>query len=56
VYVPKDPSQKWPILMTRTPYTVSPYGEDVYKEDLGPNVELARTSTFSCTRMCAGGT
>ena len=42
VYVPKDASQKWPILMNRTPYTVSPYGEDLYKEDLGPNVELAK--------------
>src|SRR5215216_164721 len=28
VYVPKDDSQKYPILMTRTPYTVRPYGAD----------------------------
>ncbi|HEU0122198.1 MAG TPA: CocE/NonD family hydrolase [Bryobacteraceae bacterium] len=43
VYVPKDASQKWPILMTRTPYSVSPYGEDQYKEDLGPNKHLVKS-------------
>jgi len=42
VYVPKDRSQKWPILLTRTPYGVGPYGVDQYKEDLGPNKELAK--------------
>ncbi len=42
VYVPKDASQKWPVLMNRTPYSVAPYGEDLYKEDLGPNKELAK--------------
>lgn len=42
VYIPKDQSQKWPILLTRTPYSVSPYGVDLYKEDLGPNEELAK--------------
>src|SRR4051812_32754909 len=26
VYVPKDDEKKYPILMTRTPYTVRPYG------------------------------
>ena len=30
VYVPKDASQKYPILLNRTPYTVSPYGSDNY--------------------------
>jgi len=28
VHVPKDASQTFPILLTRTPYTVSPYGAD----------------------------
>ena len=37
VYVPKDTSQRYPILLTRTPYTVSPYGADQYKSDLGPS-------------------
>lgn len=31
VYVPKDSSQSWPILLQRTPYTVSPYGADNYR-------------------------
>lgn len=42
VYVPKDQSQSWPILLTRTPYTVAPYGEDQYKTDLGPSVVLGK--------------
>jgi putative CocE/NonD family hydrolase len=37
VYVPKDQSQRWPILFTRTPYSVQPYGPDQYKPDLGPS-------------------
>jgi predicted acyl esterase len=37
VYVPKDDSQTWPILLTRTPYSAGPYGADVYKSDLGPS-------------------
>jgi uncharacterized protein len=42
VYVPKDSSQPWPILMDRTPYSVSPYGEDQYKEKLGPSDEFEK--------------
>jgi uncharacterized protein len=37
VYAPKDQSQRYPILMTRTPYSVRPYGVDQYKGDLGPS-------------------
>ena len=37
VYVPKDQSQKHPILLTRTPYNVKPYGVDQFKTDLGPS-------------------
>src|SRR5262249_51901064 len=37
VYVPKDQSQTYPILLTRTPYAVGPYGADQYKENLGPS-------------------
>jgi hypothetical protein len=32
VYVPKDDSQQYPILLTRTPYSVGPYGVDKYSE------------------------
>jgi uncharacterized protein len=30
VYVPKDKRRKYPILLTRTPYSVAPYGPDNY--------------------------
>ncbi len=33
VYVPKDTSVAYPIMLTRTPYTVSPYGKDYLKAD-----------------------
>ena len=42
VYVPKDSSQAYPILMDRTPYNVSPYGEDQYKKRLGPSDEFEK--------------
>ncbi len=37
VYVPKDTTQTYPILLTRTPYSVAPYGVDNYKTNLGPS-------------------
>ena len=37
VYVPKDASQRYPIMLSRTPYSVQPYGEDAYKDNLGPS-------------------
>jgi len=43
VYVPKDASQPYPILMDRTPYSVSPYGEDQYKTTLGPSDEFEKS-------------
>jgi putative CocE/NonD family hydrolase len=43
VYVPKDTSQKYPILMTRTPYSVGPYGIDRYRDHLGPSDFFARS-------------
>ncbi len=37
VYVPKDSSQTYPIVMMRTPYSVAPYGIDHYRENVGPS-------------------
>jgi putative CocE/NonD family hydrolase len=37
VYSPKDRSVKYPIMLTRTPYSVGPYGGDKFKEALGPS-------------------
>lgn len=41
VYSPKDTTQSYPMIMIRTPYTVSPYGEDKFSH-LGPNQELVK--------------
>lgn len=37
VYVPKDTSKTYPFLVTRTPYSVGPYGIDAYRSSLGPS-------------------
>ena len=42
VYVPKDTSQPYPILMDRTPYNVGPYGEDQYRKQIGPSDEFEK--------------
>lgn len=42
VYIPKDTSQSYPILIDRTPYSVSPYGEDLYKKQIGPSDEFEK--------------
>ncbi len=42
IYLPKDQTKKYPILMTRTPYTVAPYGENEYKRSLGQNAFLEK--------------
>ena len=36
VYVPKDKSKEYPLMMDRTPYSVGPYGAG-YKTSLGPS-------------------
>ena len=42
IYEPKDASQKYPIMMNRTPYSVGPYGPDKFKTALGPDFQFAR--------------
>src|SRR6266498_3595232 len=37
IYEPKDTSQKYPILLSRTCYSVAPYGPDKFKTSIGPN-------------------
>jgi putative CocE/NonD family hydrolase len=39
IYVPKDRSRTYPILLLRTPYSVAPYGIDNYRASLGPASE-----------------
>src|SRR5919109_1332409 len=42
VYVPKDDSQSWPIVLTRTPYALKPYGTENYNDPSGSFYTLAR--------------
>ncbi|MFM7932220.1 MAG: CocE/NonD family hydrolase, partial [Pirellula sp.] len=44
IYAPNDPdpSKKYPILLSRTPYSVGPYGLSSYKTRLGPSPEFER--------------
>ena len=32
IYIPKDNSEKHPILITRTPYSCAPYGENIFRD------------------------
>jgi uncharacterized protein len=41
VYAPRDASRQYPILLTRTPYGVAPYGAENYPVSLGPSDRFA---------------
>ena len=43
VYSPKDTSQTYPFLITRTPYSVAPYGPDAYRRSLGPSDDFEKS-------------
>src|SRR6266700_7012623 len=38
IYVPKDTSRKYPIMLDRTCYSVAPYGPGAYKSTVGPTL------------------
>ncbi|MEO8520454.1 MAG: CocE/NonD family hydrolase, partial [Acidobacteriota bacterium] len=42
IYSPKDAARTYPILITRTPYSVAPYGVDNYRDSLGPSEEFQK--------------
>ncbi|WP_350292862.1 CocE/NonD family hydrolase [uncultured Croceitalea sp.] len=42
IYSPKDTSQDYPILMQRTPYSSRPYGENEFRKQIGPNINLMK--------------
>jgi uncharacterized protein len=42
VYTPRDVTRQYPILLTRTPYSVGPYGSNNYRSRLGPGDSFAR--------------
>jgi putative CocE/NonD family hydrolase len=43
VYAPRDRSRSYPFLMTRTPYSVAPYGASEYRRSLGPSEEFQKS-------------
>lgn len=43
VYSPRDTSQQYPLLLTRTPYSVGPYGADQFKRTLGPSAHFVKS-------------
>src|SRR5256712_8898332 len=54
VYVPKDDSQPWPIILTRTPYALKPYGTDNYTDPAGSFKTLARDFFVLATQDVRG--
>ena len=42
VYAPKDSDEKYPILLTRTPYGIGPYGPAAYAKTIGPSLKFER--------------
>jgi putative CocE/NonD family hydrolase len=54
VYVPKDDSQAWPILLTRTPYSLKPYGVDNYTDPSGSFRTLAKDRFILVTQDVRG--
>jgi putative CocE/NonD family hydrolase len=42
IYLPKDQSRSYPIMLDRTPYSVGPYGADKFKTSLGPSSSFER--------------
>ena len=54
VYVPKDDSQAWPIVLTRTPYALKPYGADNYTDPFGSFRTLATNNFILVTQDVRG--
>src|SRR5438876_3818932 len=54
VYVPKDDSQVWPIILTRTPYALKPYGTDNYTDPSGSFWTLVTNSFILVTQDVRG--
>jgi putative CocE/NonD family hydrolase len=46
VYIPKDDSQLWPIILTRTPYALKPYGDDNYTTNINGSFRTLAKDKF----------
>jgi hypothetical protein len=53
-YVPKDDSEAWPIILTRTPYALKPYGADNYTDASGSFRTLATNHFILVTQDVRG--
>ncbi|MCH8286456.1 CocE/NonD family hydrolase, partial [candidate division KSB1 bacterium] len=42
IYSPRDQSEKYPIMLSKTPYGVGNYGPDNFRSGLGPSIEFAK--------------
>src|ERR1043166_8227944 len=55
VYIPKDDSQTWPVILTRTPYALKPYGDDNYPTSInGSFLTLAKDKFILVTQDVRG--
>jgi len=54
VYSPLDASQKYPIMLRRTPYGIPPYGEKVYRNSLGPSWRFTEEGFIFVYQDCRG--
>ena len=54
VYVPKDDSQAWPMVLTRTPYALKPYGTENYNDPAGSFRTLATNQFILVTQDVRG--
>ncbi|OAI58045.1 hypothetical protein AYO49_06000, partial [Verrucomicrobiaceae bacterium SCGC AG-212-N21] len=54
VYTPKDDRQAWPIILTRTPYALKPYGANNYTEPAGSFRTLAKDKFIMVTQDVRG--
>lgn len=54
VYVPKDDSERWPIILTRTPYALKPYGADNYTDPVGSFRSFAKDKFILVTQDVRG--
>lgn len=42
IYIPTDVNEKYPFLIQRTPYSAGPYGDTMFANRIGPNINLMK--------------
>ena len=54
IYAPLDTSQKYPIMLRRTPYSIRPYGKNWYRNSLGPSWAFVEDGYIFVYQDCRG--